>query len=231
VGALAHDLSTGRRLRARVVFTSRADGDFNADLVDAVVLHRRQQAVVARPWTFLDERHGAHVVTVEHPGAASGTAADALVTRAAGAVLGIWVGDCAPVAFVSPDGVVGAAHAGWRGIEAGVLEATVAAMRALGARTIAATLGPCIHPECYEFGADDLARLTSRYGHGVRSRTTAGVPALDVPAIVTAALADVGVALDVRSSACTACGGSWWSHRARGDRERQALAVWLEEPS
>jgi copper oxidase (laccase) domain-containing protein len=135
------------------------------------------------------------------------------------------------VAFVSPDGVVGAAHAGWRGIEAGVLEATVRSMRALGARSILATLGPCIHPECYEFGASDLDRLAGRYGGAVRARTAAGSPALDMPSTVAAALARVDVELDTGASACTACGGSWWSHRARGERERQALAVWLEEPS
>ena len=61
--------------------------------------------------------------------------ADALVTRTPGLVIGILTADCAPVLFADPEaGVVGAAHAGWRGAVGGVLEATVAAMENLGAR-------------------------------------------------------------------------------------------------
>lgn len=83
--------------------------------------------------------------------------ADAAVTNRPGQVLSIVTADCAPVLFADAEaGVVGAAHAGWRGAVAGVLEATLDAMEGLGARRarIAAVVGPCIGPASYEVGPD-----------------------------------------------------------------------------
>ena len=174
--------------------------------------------------------HGSRVVTVAAPGQHDGATADASVTAVPGAALGIWVGDCAPVALVSTEGVVGAAHAGWRGLLAGVLPATVAAMRTLGAERIGAHVGPFVHPGCYEFGADDLALVEARFGPAVRARTTWGTPALDVGAVIEASLAEVGVGI-ATTGPCTACSPELWSHRARGERERQGMVVWLEAAS
>ena len=98
--------------------------------------------------------HGTACITVtDDPGsgaweAGAGPRADAMATRIKGLALGIVTGDCAPVLFADGDaGVVAAAHAGWRGSVAGVLEATITAMVALGARAgrIAAAIGP-LHP-------------------------------------------------------------------------------------
>jgi copper oxidase (laccase) domain-containing protein len=102
-------------------------------------------------------------------------------------------------------------------------------MRGLGAGTVEAALGPCIHPECYAFGPGELDRVAARLGDGVRARTATGELALDLPAAVEAALASVGVPLDRAPSACTACapGPRSYSHRARAERERQALVLWL----
>jgi len=83
--------------------------------------------------------------------------ADALVTRRPGIALGILTADCAPVLFADvAAGVIGAAHAGWRGALSGVLEATVAAMTALGAepRCIVAGIGPAIQQASYEVGPE-----------------------------------------------------------------------------
>src|SRR6201999_2090752 len=106
----------------------------------------------------LTQVHGAHVVTATEPWAAgSGPKADALVTRQPHLALGIVTADCAPVLFSDPQtAIVGAAHAGWRGAVAGVLEATIAAMIALGAEPgrIVAAIGPCIARESYEVGPD-----------------------------------------------------------------------------
>jgi YfiH family protein len=91
--------------------------------------------------------------------------ADALVTRRRGLVLGIVTADCGPVLFADAEaGVIGAAHAGWRGAVAGVLEATVAAMQALGARPerISAVIGPCIRQPSYEVGPDLRAEVLAR---------------------------------------------------------------------
>jgi YfiH family protein len=104
----------------------------------------------------LTQVHGTQVVTVTEPWAAGqGPQADAMVTSRPGLGLVIITADCAPVLLADAEsGVVGAAHAGWRGALAGVLEATVAAMRALGARRIAGCVGPCIGPNSYQVGAE-----------------------------------------------------------------------------
>ena len=112
----------------------------------------------------LNQVHGVAVATVTDPPwrPGEGPDADAMVTATAGLVLAVITADCAPVLFHDPvAGIVGAAHAGWRGAAAGVLEATVAAMAALGARPdrVAAAVGPCIGPASYEVGEDMRAAL------------------------------------------------------------------------
>jgi YfiH family protein len=215
------------RGRAHVRFTTRADGDLNADVVAPAVLATRWRAVAARPVVWLDEEHGTEVVVIDRngPGRRRG---DSLVTTETRYALGIWVGDCAPVAFVSGEGVVAAAHLGWRGLAAGVLHETVSTMRALGATRIDAVVGPCIHAECYEFGLADLHALATSFGATVVATTSWGTPALDLPAAARAALAADGVTVIDIGSPCTACDDQYWSHRARGDRERHGMAVWLD---
>ena len=106
----------------------------------------------------LTQVHGTRVVTATVPWApGQGEKADAMVTDQPGLALGIVTADCAPVLFADADGkIVGAAHAGWRGAVAGVLEATIAAMTALGASPdrITAAVGPCIAQASYEVGPD-----------------------------------------------------------------------------
>jgi polyphenol oxidase len=125
---------------------------------------------------------------------------------------------------------VGVAHAGWRGLVAGVVGATAAAMADLGAPPRRALVGPCVRPSCYEFGAEDLDVVAARFGDGVRAVTTDGRPALDVAAGVRAALAEVGV-LDVEDDGtCTACDDErYWSYRARGEDGRVATIAWIED--
>jgi YfiH family protein len=228
--------------------STRARGDFCIDL-DAAELGPRRRAFVAHPWVWLRQVHGASVVTVDRATAADacGTPADALVTADVNLVLAIHTADCAPVLFRSDEGVIGAAHAGWKGIEAGVVQHTVEAMRALGATTIDAWMGPCILPQCYEFGRDELDRLAARLGDEVRALTSTGTPALDVVAAVRAAAAEVGVAgvrapgepeggaateddLAAISLSCTACNPDlWFSHRARQEAGRMATVIWREQ--
>ena len=213
-----------------VVFTDRAAGDLGhaGDYVHAVrpEVEARRRAVVDLPWTWLRQVHGDRVVVVDEPGGGAGQRADAAVTDRPGCALAILTADCAPVALIASDGVVGVAHAGWRGLVGGVLERTVQVMRAGGASDVRALLGPCIRPGCYEFGADDLAQVARRLGEGVRATTASGAPALDVPAAVRAALGRVGV-VDVDDvGVCTACSPVHFSHRARRELGRQALVVW-----
>jgi YfiH family protein len=215
---------------AVVVFTGRDAGDLGhaGDYVHEVRpdVEARRRAVADLPWTWLRQVHGNRVVVVDRPGGEAGERADAAVTDRAGCALAVLTADCAPVALVARGGVVGVAHAGWRGLLDGVLEQAVRAMRTLGAGEVRAVLGPCIRAECYEFGSDDLDRVARHLGDAVRGTTSAGAPALDVPAAARAALAREGVVELDDVEVCTACSSGHFSHRARGDRGRQALVAW-----
>ncbi len=108
--------------------------------------------------TTVHQIHSADVVKVEEPWPLMHRPkADGMVTDRPGVALGIMTADCAPVLFADTDaGVVGAAHAGWRGALAGVLQATLEAMETLGAARsqVAAALGPCIRKSSYEVGPE-----------------------------------------------------------------------------
>ncbi len=107
----------------------------------------------------LNQIHSATVLTLTEPPTGR-IAADAMVTRTPGIGLAVLTADCQPVLFADPDaGVIGAAHAGWRGAQGGVLEATVDAMVALGARlaAISAVIGPTISQRAYEVGPEFFA--------------------------------------------------------------------------
>lgn len=201
--------------------STRRDGDFHLDGDRAALLHRRA-AFVPGVWTQLDEVHGTEVRRVEMPGQHDFTIGDAAVTDCRNAVLGVWVGDCAPVVMYTADGELAAAHAGWHGALDGVLQATVAALPSAPLRAV---LGPCIHPCCYEFGAADLGAMVARFGPQVQSTTTWGTPALDMREVVRVALAEVGVAVDDRS-ACTGCHPElFFSHRRRRETGRQMMTI------
>src|SRR5947209_8339716 len=102
--------------------------------------------------------HGTATVTVEQPWPREqNPRADGMVTAVPGIALGVLAADCAPVLFADPVArIVGAAHGGWRGALAGVMEATVSAMVGLGARveSIRAGIGPCIAQPSYEVGPE-----------------------------------------------------------------------------
>jgi len=109
--------------------------------------------------------HSARVAVVEAPWPAEARPqVDGMVTRNPGVALGILTADCAPVLLADPQaGVIGAAHAGWRGAKSGILEETVAAMVRLGARvgSIGAAVGPCIRHDSYEVGPEFRAAFVA----------------------------------------------------------------------
>ena len=134
--------------------------------------------------------------------------ADALATDRPGLALGILTADCAPVLLADAEaGVVGAAHAGWRGALGGVIEAAVEAMVGLGARPgrIAAAVGPCIGPAAYEVGPELEARFTAhdpasaRFFHAPAGRRAH----LDLPAYALHRLRGAGVARAEWTGHCT----------------------------
>jgi hypothetical protein len=187
-------------------FTSRLDGDTRPR-------DRNPE------WAIVHQVHGAGVVLADHPGFLG--EGDAIVTTTPGLEVAVRVADCCPIALLG-DGVVAVVHAGWRGLAAGVISATLDVMSAHGAGEIEAVLGPCIHAECYEFGEVDLDAVAEALGDAVRATTSWGTPALDLQAAVRAQLPNVE---DV--DVCTSCSTEHWSHRARGDVERHAVVAWI----
>jgi YfiH family protein len=133
--------------------------------------------------------HGAGVAVVDRPGAAEPPEADAIATTVPGLVLVVLVADCTPVMLADPRaGVVGVAHAGRRGLVAGVVPALVSAMRGLGANDLVARVGPSICGRCYEVPIA-LREEVSASVPEARSVTWQGTPSLDVAAGVVAQLA------------------------------------------
>ena len=135
----------------------RGSGDQGA----AVALNRARVAeamgVAPEALCGVHQVHSAEVVTVDAPPSDPRPKADALVTDRPGLLLSILTADCMPVLLEDrAAGVVGAAHAGWKGALGGVLEATVEAMRDRGATAIRAAIGPCIAQRSYEVGPELL---------------------------------------------------------------------------
>ena len=218
-------LAAGRA--ATLVFTTRADGDLAVG-GDPAALADRRAAVIAAPWTWLRQVHGAHVVIAEAPGQHAGAEADAVATRDLGVPIAVHAADCAPIALVDDVGAIAVVHAGWRGLVGGVVSTAVDALRELGATSPRAVLGPCIRPTDYEFGTSDLDAIAAVLGPTVRSSTASGAPALDLPAAVRAALAASGVTDVTDTGWSTGDDERWFSHRARRDIGRHALVAWLE---
>ena len=193
----------------------------------AAVLRNRAlaaQAVGAAPERLvgLMQVHGADVVRVTEPWAPGcGPRADALVTDRPDVALGVVTADCAPVLFACESGrVVGAAHAGWRGALAGILEATLAAMAALGAprESVHASVGPCIAAASYEVAADLRDAVLARdpadarfFSDGRRLDRWQ----FDLPAYCAARLAACGVAAEVLGIDTLADEARFFSHRRR----------------
>lgn len=154
--------------------------------------------------------HSAHAVVVEAPfPAADRPKADAMVTRVPGLALGIATADCGPILFADPEnGVVGAAHAGWKGALTGVVEATVAAMEGLGARrgAIVAVLGPTITQGAYEVGADFMVRFRDEAPESERFFAAGTRPdhaQFDLPGFVLSRLEQAGIGEAAILGLCT----------------------------
>jgi YfiH family protein len=172
----------------------------------------------------LTQVHGIAVAEVDETGwlEGHGPKADAMVTRRPGIALGVITADCAPVLFADPvAGVIGAAHAGWRGAVDGVLEATLAAMEALGAARarITAAVGPCIAQPSYEVGPDlrdaVLARDAADARHFAAGRR-ADRWQFDLAGYCAARLATAGVAVvETAGTDTLANEDRFFSHRRR----------------
>ena len=175
-----------------------------------------------REATWLKQVHGIKVIDLDNSSEREG---DAAITRMRDTVCAIKVADCMPVLLVNEAGtVVGGAHAGWRGLAAGVLEATVDAMR-VPIPSIMAWMGPAIGPRAYEVGEDVLeafpekdAFAPNRPGHWL----------LDLYAVARSRLEKLGLKRIHGGGFCTYSETQrFYSYRRDRTRERMAAAIWL----
>ncbi len=172
----------GRRGGVSTGLVAGLNVGLGASDADAAVIENRRRAIDAvlpgARLVTLYQVHSAETVIVETPWEeVHRPRADALATRCRGLLLGIVTADCAAVLLADRDaGVIGAAHAGWRGAHGGIVASAIAAMESLGAKrsAIAAAIGPCIAQQSYEVGAtfksafapeDDAFFVPGKPGH------------------------------------------------------------------
>jgi hypothetical protein len=163
-------------------------------------------AALATPYQI----HSADVVVAEEPWTHEARPrADAVVTRVPGLAIGVSTADCGPVLLADgAAGVIGAAHAGWRGALSGVTDAAIAAMERLGAERsrIVAALGPMIRQPSYEVGAELVDRFVAADADNARFFRPAARPGhslFDLPGYIAARLARAGIRQIDDLGACT----------------------------
>lgn len=199
---------------AGAAFTGPSDGDMRGDSHARQRISRRLG--IPSRWATVDQVHGDRVVVVEAPGPA-GTG-DGLVTTVPSLPLAVFTADCLGVVMIAP-GTVGVAHAGWRGLAAGIVEATADLMAEAGSAPVAAHVGPGIGPCCFEVGNEVAVLFPEEV-----TATTWGTTSVDLGAAVEKRLTGVEVSVDGR---CTACGGGF-SHRRDATESRMAALGWIE---
>jgi len=189
---------------------------------------RREAGLPVEP-AWLAQVHGVSVADLDKTG--SDVAADAAITRRPGCVCAILTADCLPVVFATDTGdMVAAAHAGWRGLAAGVIGATLRAMAAKPERLIA-WLGPAIGPSHFEVGGEvRQAFLRADPGAGDAFVNAGGKFMADLAMLARRQLKDLGVNRIYGGDECTyARADRYFSHRRDGVTGRQATLVWREE--
>jgi YfiH family protein len=217
---------------SRPPFESLNLGDHVGDTAALVSENRSRlrDILPAEPY-WLRQMHGRGVARAEE-----GTdlpQADAAFSRRTGTVCAVMTADCLPVLFCDEaGGVVAAAHAGWRGLAAGVLEATVAAMH-VSADRILAWMGAAIGPQAFEVGEDvrkafvnDLAATADAFGPGKE----AGKWRADIYRLARLRLARIGVTRVYGGGLCTYTDGlRFYSFRRDGRTGRMASLIWLQD--
>ena len=194
------------------------------------VRHNRERLAGLLPAAplWLKQVHGTSVF--RHPGRPGPEPeADALVAFAPGRVCAVLTADCLPVVFCDRSASrVGVAHAGWRGLAEGVLQATISALECDPAELIA-WLGPAIGPSAYEVGADVVAAFPDEFEQGFAPRGDRWL--LDLYTVARMKLADAGVTAVFGGNFCTYSDPErFFSFRRDGVTGRMATLVWLDKP-
>lgn len=183
---------------------------------------------------WLDQHHGTHVHVVKSAISANGQPqpprADAAVCRVQGAVIAVLTADCLPVLLASKDEpVIAVAHAGWRGLAAGIIEKTVAAMDA-DPSGLSAWLGPAIGPDHFEVGAE----VRAAFVEGDAGAEDCFAPRMnnkwlaDLPRLATRRLMQLGIQQVEASGRCTYSeADAFFSYRRDGECGRMASLLWM----
>lgn len=244
ISGLSHGFFTREGGSSVSIYASLNCGTGSKDERSRVLENRRR--VAAKLGTSPDrlltcnQIHSADAITISAawlPG--DRPRADAIVTATPGLAVAVLAADCAPVLFADPIArVVAAAHAGWKGALAGILEATVEAMQQLGARRehIRAALGPCIGSSAYEVGPEFEAAFLARDIGNARFFTrlpSAERPRFDLPGYVLHRLERSGLAAVESAMRCTYLNEAQFfsfrraTHRREADYGRQVSAIVL----
>jgi hypothetical protein len=199
---LRHGFFTRRGGASSGIFAGLNCGPGSSDQSEAVAINRARAATAmgtgVAALAGVNQVHSADVIAVTSPPPAPLPNADALVTATPGVVLSVLTADCQPVLFADVTaGVIGAAHAGWKGTLGGVLEATLDAMEGLGAlrENTVAVIGPCISQRAYEVGHDFLETFLAEddgYGRFFAAGPN-GRPMFDLPALALYRLRAAGI--------------------------------------
>jgi YfiH family protein len=191
-------------------------------------------AAIGTGWAprWLRQVHGIEVAQFHADGGEAEPTADAAVTREPGMPLAILTADCLPVLFAAEDGSeIGAAHAGWPGLSAGVLEATLAALHTPPSKLLA-WIGPGAGPQRYEVGENVHAAFVGPDADAARffAPTRPGHWLADLPGLARHRLGKAGVQRVFGGTECTISDAArWYSYRRDGATGRMATLIWLEK--
>ena len=214
------------------VFSSLNVGAHVGDVAEHVAENRaRVQSAVSVPLAYLNQTHSPDVVQAAES-VSSALDADASVDRSGKAACAVMTADCLPVLFCDRAGtVVAAAHAGWRGLAAGVLENTVAAMQADPA-DILAWFGPAIGPDAFEVGQDVWDAFCRKLPEAKTAFRSIGEGKYlaDIYALARLTLAKIGVTAVYGGEHCTVLErNNFFSYRRDGQTGRMVSLIWLEK--
>jgi YfiH family protein len=229
------------------LYASLNGGLGSADEPDNVGENRARMAaalgVTADRFVTAYQVHSPDVVVAEEPWTrADAPRADAVVTRTPGLAVGVSTADCGPVLFADAEaGVVGAAHAGWKGALTGVVEATLQTLEQLGARRerVAVALGPMIRQPNYEVGPEFVDRFLAADAGNQRffvASSRKGHALFDLPGYIAERLRQAGVARIEDLGACTYADAARFysfrrsTHRGEPDYGRHVNAIALAAP-
>ena len=220
-----------RENRNRLV---RALGVADAPLISPYQIHSADVAIAVEAW---GPNEGVTKGLTEGPNEAP--KADAIVTKTRRLAIGVLSADCTPILFCDENaGVIGAAHAGWRGAVGGIIEATIEAMISIGAskNNIRAGVGPCLHQKSFEVGLDfydQFIAVAPEYDQFFIQNSNQERPHFDMPGFVMHRLREAGITNTENTSLCTYENESLFfsyrrnTHQKCSDYGRQMSAIVL----